>query len=164
MSYPKAHFVSNTTQTTQHTNTQRQTESVSERESGLERENTSIESSVSDTHVRPRWTHSMWVQWEKERKSKTNAPVCKCSWINTQTSSILQLIRSLLLSLLLSRSLSITFISKCIRYIDCTLYSFVLFFFSSFVYSSLLSTSWTRRTDNLPSTVNREYKRKCRDK
>lgn len=54
LSYPKAHFVSNTTQTTQHTNTKRQTESVSERESGLERENTSIESSVSDTHVRPR--------------------------------------------------------------------------------------------------------------
>lgn len=26
------------------------------------------------------------------------------------------------------------------------------------------STEWTRRTDNLPSTGNREYKRKCRDK
>lgn len=41
---------------------------------------------------------------------------------------------------------------------------FLLFFVLSFS-RSLLSTQQTRRTDNLPSTGNREIKkRKCRDK
>lgn len=36
--------------------------------------------SWSDTHAAPRWTHKSSGK-KKERKSKTNAPVCKCLWI-----------------------------------------------------------------------------------
>lgn len=89
---------------------------------------------------------------KKKGNRKQNAPVFKYAQCeSTQTHSLIHIISSpLFMDLFLHRIAAVSMCSVVVV--------FIIFFFLSFS-RSLISTQQTRRTDNLPSTGNREIKK-----